>query len=239
MNKFLLFLIPFVLFSSEFKYLDEPPKYTTMSKYNQIYREMAYLQIYAISAIGVISILPKSVSNWEKDDDYNSRDLFKKHADNVAAGPVWDNDNLSINWIGHGVSGAYYYVWGRQSGLNIPESFILTTIMSTFYWEYGWEAFAEKPSIQDIFITPIIGSILGEITNSAYNTILENNGLIYGSKTLGTVSRYLINPIGELNKSFDSLLYKNDIELTLDYGYQDIHSFEIQTYVNFKLQFKY
>jgi len=148
------------------------------------------------------------------------------HSENIDLGPVWDEDEWAINYIGHTVAGSYYYVWGRQAGLSWQESAILTTLMSTFYWEYGWEAFAEKPSIQDIIVTPLLGSILGEGTNYLYNEVMKNDGMIYDSIILGNLARGLLNPIGELNQYFKNFFDAANIQINVDYSFnQNVKNF--------------
>lgn len=188
-------------------------------RYEKIYKEFVYLQIYAFITVGVISLLPEGVSKWDKEKDNTLQELLNRHAENVEDGPVWDEDTLAINYIGHTIVGSYYYVWGRQAGLTWQESAILNAMMSTFYWEYGWEAFAETPSIQDLLITPILGSLLGEGTNYLYTKIMQNDGLIYDSVILGSLSRALLNPIGELNTHFDNLLYATNTQINIDYSF--------------------
>lgn len=191
--------------------------YKMNEEYEKVYTELAYMQIYAIATIGILSLLPTSFTNWEESDD--QKDFLKKHSDNIDKGPVIDNDDWAVNYIGHTVAGSYYYIWGRQAGLSWQESFILTTIMSTMYWEYGWEAFAETPSTQDLIITPILGSLLGEVTNHLYSQIRYNNNEVYGSKTLGSISRVLLNPIGEVNQYFNNYLNDKNIKLSVDYSF--------------------
>lgn len=219
------------------------------SKYEKLVTELAYLQVFAIGTIGVIALLPESVSHWTAEDKVliDAQELLAKHADNIAKGPVWDNDSWAVNYIGHSVAGSYFYVWGRQSGLTWQESAILTTLMSTFFWEYGWEAFAEVPSKQDLIVTPLLGSILGEGTNYLYNKVMENNGKIYDSYVLGGMGRALLNPIGEMNMYLASAFNAANIEISVDYAYnQDVNNYrlrntienngQIQSY--FKLNFK-
>jgi len=190
-------------------------------RYERIVKELAYMQVFAIGTIGVIAILPENVSQWTNEDKQftDVQDLLKKHADNIAKGPVWDNDDWAVNYIGHPVAGSYFYVWGRQAGLSWQESAMLTTLMSTFFWEYGWEAFAETPSTQDLIVTPLLGSILGEGTNYLYNCIMDNDGKIYDMKWLGSIGRGLLNPIGEMNKYLDSAFELGHIEIGIDYSY--------------------
>ena len=218
-------------------------------RYEHIIKDLAYMQVFAIATVGMIALLPESVSHWSAEDKafVDVQELLTKHADNIAKGPVLDNDTWAINYIGHSVAGSYFYVWGRQSGLSWQESAVLTTLMSTFYWEYGWEAFAETPSIQDLIITPVLGSLLGEGSYYFYTQIMQNNGEIYDSKILGGVGRALLNPIGELNQIFSDAFDAANIEISVDYSYtQNPDNYklrnimenngQIQSY--FKLNFK-
>ena len=228
------------------------PIHTIDTRYEKLVTELAYMQVFAVATIGVIALLPESISQWSSEDKTftNAQDLLQKHADNVAKGPVWDNDTWQINYIGHSVAGAYFYVWGRQSGLTWQESTILTTLMSTFYWEYGWEAFAEVPSVQDLIITPVLGSLLGEYTNHLYTQLMQNEGKIYDSYLLGGVGRVILNPIGEMNTYLDKAFDAANIEISVDYAYnQNQNSYRsqqslnqrgmIQSYFKFNFTLKY
>ena len=222
------------------------------TRYERIVKELAYMQVFAIGTIGVIAVLPENVSQWTSEDKKftDVHKLLKKHADNIAKGPVWDNDAWAVNYIGHPVAGSYFYVWGRQAGLSWQESAMLTTLMSTFFWEYGWEAFAETPSTQDLIVTPLLGSVLGEGTNYLYNCIMENDGKIYDMKWLGDLGRGLLNPIGEMNKYLDSAFEAAHIEISVDYSYAknienyQLHNIEnnrgmIQSYFKLNFSLKY
>ncbi len=231
---------------------EEKPKNSLDPKYEKLINELAYLQVFAVGTIAVIAALPEGVSNWSKDDKQfaDIQSLLTKHSDNISQGPALDNDSWGINYVGHSVAGSYFYVWGRQSGLSWQESAILTTLMSTFFWEYGWEAFAETPSTQDLIITPLLGSILGEGTNYLYNMILENDGQVYDSVIMGSIGRVLLNPIGEMNSYLDRVFDAADIEISVDYTYADqtknyalqqsIQDYDqIQSYFKFNFKFKY
>jgi len=186
-------------------------------RYEVILQEFLYLQVFAVATIGVLAMLPTSFTHWEAED--TSKNFLQIHSDNIDKGPVVDSDDWAVNYIGHPVSGSYYYVWGRQAGLDWQESFILTVLMSTVYWEYGWESFAETPSTQDLIITPILGSLLGEGTNYLYNEVRANGDKVYGSKMLGNLARALLNPIGELNKYFNGFVEDANMQISVDYSY--------------------
>ncbi|MFT5693506.1 MAG: hypothetical protein ACI92E_002848, partial [Oceanicoccus sp.] len=107
---------------------------------------------------GVIALLPSDVSNWDEDNSGK----FSDWSDNVSSGPVWDEDNSVINYIGHPYFGGVYYQVARNAGYNQWNSFVYTTLMSTFYYEYGIEALRERPSIQDLIVTSVGGWLYGE-----------------------------------------------------------------------------
>ncbi len=85
----------------------------------------------------------------------------------------------------------------RSAGTGAGYSFLYSVALSTFFWEYGVEAFAERPSIQDLFVTPIVGSILGEGFYVAKRHIKENNNELWGSKIMGKTAMCLMDPITE------------------------------------------
>ena len=143
-------------------------------------------------------MMPDSVTNWDSSDDDKS--LSDKWKENVKAGPVMDEDDFFINYIGHPVSGAWYYTMARNDGFDEFESFLYSAFVSTIIWEYGYEAFAEVPSIQDLISTPVIGSLMGEGMFYLEKELDKNRGIIWGSKYLGNVSYFFLNPFGNVAK---------------------------------------
>ncbi len=147
-----------------------------------------------VGAMGLLYLMPSSVTNWEDDD----KSPAKKWWDNVTHGPVWDKDDLWLNYIAHPYVGAIYYMGARSTGANAMESFLYSFALSTFFWEYGIESFAEIPSIQDLIVTPVAGALLGEGFYIAKRSIIENGYQLWGSKFLGETSLLLMDPITEI-----------------------------------------
>lgn len=171
------------------------------------------LALTMVGAVGLLWVLPESISKWNKDDIRNSKNgVFGKYAENVSKKPVVDKDDWAINWIGHPLSGAAYYTLARHNNLSMMQSFGYSVLMSTFFWEYGFEAFAERPSIQDLLITPIIGSLLGEMFYRAEQSILANGGRLAGSKKLGKVALVVLNPMGAVSNSINKAVGKKFIQ---------------------------
>lgn len=107
-------------------------------------------------AVGVIYLMPESVSGWSREQKSES---IEKYEENVGH-PAMDKDKFYINYVLHPYWGATYYIRARERGLSKGESFLYSTLISSMY-EFGVEAFFERPSIQDLVVTPIAGSLLG------------------------------------------------------------------------------
>jgi hypothetical protein len=60
----------------------------------------------------------------------------------------------------------------RNRNLNWWQSFLYSAAMSTF-WEYVTEGYYEQVSVQDLFITPIAGAVLGELRFQAKQALID------------------------------------------------------------------
>jgi hypothetical protein len=158
-----------------------------------------------VIAFGVLYAMPESATNWDK-EEMKEKGIAYKWKENVKAGPVWDEDDWVLNWITHPYSGGVYYMTARSSGFNIFESFLYSAFMSTFFWEYGIEAFAEIPSKQDLIITPVLGSVVGEGFFYAKKSILKHDKKVLNSRFLGHTTLFVIDPF---NTILDSFGYKD------------------------------
>ena len=165
-----------------------------------------YMQIFMLGTMAVLVALPESISNWDL-DELQKESLSDRWKEHVKAGPVIDKDDFFINYIGHPVSGAWYYTMARNDGLDEFDSFLYSVFVSTFVWEYGYEAFAEIPSLQDLIATPVVGSLLGEYFHHLELSLDKNNGKIFNSTTLGNIGYFFLNPIGMVANSLDNMLH--------------------------------
>jgi len=194
--------------------------------YKAVVEDSLYLQLIMLSSIGVLAIMPEEITNWNA-AKFEEKSLSQRWKDHVSTKPVWDNDSWFINYIGHPVSGAWYYTMGRNDGLSIGESAALSALMSTFFWEYGYEAFAEVPSIQDLIFTPLFGSIMGEGMYILEGKLDQQGGVVFGSKSLGNVSYFLLDPLGSIADGMKNtlLFFRIDLDVTMS----------IQTYPQFRV----
>ncbi len=154
------------------------------------------ISIFAVGTMGVLYLLPGDFTGWDKAELKGIGSKYKNNLTN--RGVVWDPDNIFFNFVAHPYVGAVYYIAARKSGYDEFHSFLYSFAMSSFFWEMGIEGFAEAPSIQDIIITPGIGSILGEFMLGVENKILLNDGKVGNSKFIGKTTLMLIDPIGTL-----------------------------------------
>ena len=165
-----------------------------------------------VIAFGVLWVMPESITNWDK-EEIKEKGLIWKWKENVKAGPVWDEDDWVLNWITHPYSGGIYYMTARSSGFTALESFGYSAIMSTFFWEYGVEAFAEVPSIQDLIITPVVGSAVGEGFFYPKKSILRHDKKVLKSRFLGITTLFLMDPF---NTILDGFGYKEKVKTQMN-----------------------
>ena len=161
------------------------------------FRRLAYRTNYVqgihLFMVGFLALLPESVTNWE-DEDKTIGGAVDRWKENIKEGPVIDSDDGFLNWVAHPWMGGGYYIMARKCGMTKWESFGYSLFASTCLWEYGVEAIAEEPSKQDLWITPIIGSMLGEIAIREEARLKRNGRRIWGSRTLGDIWLWLLNP---------------------------------------------
>lgn len=194
------------------------PNLSTYPPAKRDFRRLGYTSAMylgaAVISFGILYAMPESVTNWDK-ESMKEKGIAYKWKENVKAGPVWDEDDWVLNWITHPYSGGVYYMTARSSGFTWYESFLYSALMSTCFWEYGIEAFAEIPSKQDLIITPVVGSMVGEGFFHAKKAILKNDRRVLKSRFLGYTSLFLMDPFNTL---LDSFGYKEKTQTQLSFA---------------------
>jgi hypothetical protein len=155
----------------------------------------AELFIGGVELLGmtVLICLPKEVTKWSHDW---AQDAWRNMKRSFSTLPVWDKDDWQLNYIGHPIAGSYYYNALRSQNASRIHSFLFSTAQS-FIWEYFIEGMAEKPSTQDLFITPVVGSLLGESTH-LLTMSMRRNGFNFFEK----IFVLLFNPMFVINNGF-------------------------------------
>lgn len=150
-----------------------------------------------VGTLFVLECLPEDATSWNR-AELQDVPLFKRwHKHVIKKGPEWDHDKFYFNYILHPYAGATYFMAARSCGFNFWKSALYGSIISTVGWEFGIEAFMERPSIQDIFVTPIVGSCIGEGFYHVKRWIVDNNYRLFGSSVLGGILAFLVDPVNE------------------------------------------
>jgi hypothetical protein len=149
-------------------------------------------EIPQFAGLGILLLLPSSISQWPEDP---LKDGLKNLKRAYTQPPVWDKDRWWVN-AGHPLAGAIYYNMVRSQGATPFQSFLFSTFQSVA-WEYGVEAIAEQPSIQDLLSTSPIGSLIGELQHQL-TLKMARNGFSRGEK----VVMLLVNPAYLINNGF-------------------------------------
>ncbi|MCI9172928.1 DUF3943 domain-containing protein [uncultured Duncaniella sp.] len=166
--------------------------------WKRMWTNTAVLSGAYVGTLLVLQCLPADATSWNR-AEITGTPMFKRWYRNVfKLGPEWDHDNPIFNFVLHPYAGAVYFMSARSCGFNFWRSMLYSACVSTIGWEFGIEAFMERPSIQDIFITPLVGSAIGEAFYKAKRSIVANDYHLFGSKFLGNVAVFLVDPINEV-----------------------------------------
>lgn len=160
-------------------------------------RDTVYFLGYQFVAVGVLYVAPESFSRWSEED---KRNLGIKQWKANVRDPGWDDDSWTTNYLLHPYWGAAYYIRGRERGLEPMPAFWYSALLSALF-EYGGEALLEKPSYQDLIVTPVAGALIGEYLFSPLrDRIRAKPGRLTGSdKALWFVT----DPLGTFNALVD------------------------------------
>lgn len=151
-----------------------------------------------VGTLFVLELLPEDATAWNR-DEIKSVPMFKRWFRNVfKRGPEWDGDKFYFNYILHPYAGSVYFMSARSNGFNAWQSLLYCTCVSTIGWEFGVEAFMERPSIQDLFVTPLVGSAIGEGFYCIKRYIAQHDYRLLGSPVLGNIVAFIVDPINEV-----------------------------------------
>ena len=151
-----------------------------------------------ISTLFVLELLPEDATAWNR-ADITSVPFYERWYRNIfKLGPEWDHDNPIFNYVLHPYAGAAYFMCARTCGFNFWQSMLYSAAISTIGWEFGIEACMERPSYQDLFVTPIIGSLMGEGFYRLKRLIVNSNYEILGSPVIGHIVAFLLDPVNEV-----------------------------------------
>ena len=171
-------------------------------------RDTWYFIGYQFVAVGILYLMPESVTGWtdEQKSDY-SLDIWWENASN----PAWDEDDDYLNYVLHPYWGAAYYVRARERGYGHWGGFWYSVLLSCIF-EFGAEAIAEQPSIQDLIVTPVVGTMVGtyfvRVRSDIYDKEMDRGYRSTGEKWV----MVLTDPLGAMNRGVDRL-FRRDADI--------------------------
>lgn len=151
-----------------------------------------------VGTLLVLECLPEDATTWNRAAIQSVPPLKRWYRNIFVRNPEWDHDNAIFNYVLHPYAGAVYFMSARTQGFNFWQSMLYSACISTIGWEFGIEAFMERPSYQDIFITPVVGSVIGELFYKLKRNIVSHDYRLANSKVLGNVVAFLIDPVNEV-----------------------------------------
>ena len=169
-----------------------------MPQWKRMWINTAVLSGTFIGTLLVLQCLPEDATSWNRASLQNTPPFKRWYRNVFKRGPEWDHDKIIFNYVLHPYAGAVYFMSARTCGFNYWRSLLYCACISTIGWEYGIEAFMERPSIQDLFITPIVGSIIGEGFYRAKRHIVSHDYTLLGSRIHGNTAVFLIDPVNEV-----------------------------------------
>lgn len=155
---------------------------------------------YGLGMLTLLYALPEDSTGWTEDGCPFSR--WKEH---IKRAPEWDRNKWGWNYAGHAYIGGMYYQTARKSGYRQWDSFVYSVLMSTFFWEFGIEATAEVPSVQDLVYTPVAGWLVGEWMYQTEQKVRANNNQVLNSSILGGLTLILLDPIDSAGRGVNRL----------------------------------
>jgi hypothetical protein len=124
---------------------------------------------------------------------YSQYDTIEKHGSvrnwyENALSPRFDHDSFEYNIFKHSFTGNYYYLFYRSRNYTEKNAFFWA-FMSSLAFEFTIETITEVPSYQDIYQTPVFGTVVG-IGFEKLSIYFHNWETWYGA-ALG----FLVNPM--------------------------------------------
>lgn len=155
-----------------------------------------------LGTLFVLQCLPEDATSWNRAEFQNTTFYSRWYENIFVKDPEIDHDNPIFNYILHPYAGAAYFMAARSCGFSFWGSMLYSALISTVGWEFGVEACMERPSYQDIVITPVVGSILGELFYKCKRHIVEHDYTLWGSRVMGNIVVFLVDPVNEVVNLF-------------------------------------
>jgi len=163
----------------------DKPKGIWFKNTNTVFSRFAYSQaiLWPAAACGHLSLYIRDGELGNLRDIYTLR-MYKR---TFTLPPVWDNDTFSWNYIVHPIMGSFSYLAYRNKKAYWAEAFAGAAINSAIY-EYLIAGATQQPSINDLIVTPVLGSLLGEGIYQVKKQMLKDHRLTRIEKIFITIT---------------------------------------------------
>lgn len=159
------------------------------SKFLYTYREREHTATENASHLGALYAIGWFSYYVTQPETFEHKGSWRNYRNNFGK-IVFDKDEPYWNWIGHPYTGSQVYLYYRANGYSRLDSFYFAFWQSALF-EFTTEIYTERASIQDLYQTPVLGSVLGlflEHTSllllNTHNPLLEIVGHIMNPSTL-------------------------------------------------------
>jgi hypothetical protein len=168
----------------------KPVELPALPKKNQYQRKSNYYYTYIdrdhtteenlnnLAAIYAITWVVYPLSQPSTVKEKGSLENYRKNFGKL----VFDKDEPFWNWFVHPISGSQLFLFYRARGYSRSDALTMSFISSTLF-EFTVEIYTEPASVQDLYQTPILGSVLG-LGLEKLSLYLLNTGNVIG-KILG------------------------------------------------------
>jgi len=132
------------------------------------------------------------------DFDWSKVITLRKYQRTFTLPPVWDSDHWSWNYEVHPIMGSFSYLAYRNRQAPWYEAFAGSAVNSAIY-EYLIAGGTQQPSYNDMIVTPILGSLLGEGIYQFKKWVLRDHHL----KTWEKIAITITDPFEAFYYGFD------------------------------------
>ena len=132
---------------------------TRETKWHYEYIDRKHSKAETWAHLGAIYVVTWGLYPLTQPSVFREKGSFKNYGDNFGK-VVFDRDTPFWNWVVHPISGSQLYLYYRANGYNRVDSMGMAFISSTLF-EFTVEIYTEPASVQDLYQTPVLGSILG------------------------------------------------------------------------------
>lgn len=182
---FLAFLLPEIVAAQAKSRVTDQPEGIWFKNANSTIKRFAYSQaiLWPSANAGHLYLYIRDEQLGNLSNIYS----LKTYKKTFTLPPVWDRDSISWNYGVHPIMGSFSYLAYRNRRAHWAEAFAGAAINSAIY-EYLIAGGTQQPSINDMIVTPVFGSLLGEGIYQLKKRCLRNSHLNFIEKVFITLT---------------------------------------------------